>query len=245
MACIAVAANGPGPGQNVSGFRDSQVATGVLSSDRINGYDLRHSRLRPRIAVSADEQKRPITELLVDLREGRAGAQERLIDAVHSELRRLAARQMSKERTGHTLQPTALVNEAYMRLFSSAEPDFRDQNAFYAAATQVMKGILIDWARRKGAIKRGGKRDREPLTDPASPERRAQEILDVDTALEGLRAADPELTRLVEFRFFGGLSVAQTAAALGCSGSTVDNRWKVAKKYLSQRLRSYGGWGTG
>ena len=162
---------------------------------------------------------------------------EQLLPLVYDDLRRIAQRQLSKDRRGHTLNPTDLVHECYLNLVNGTRCTWNDRAHFFAVAARAMRHVLIDYARRRNAQKRGGKRHRvtlesrmmaaeEPLTD----------LLALDTALEKLGERDPRLVQVVECRFFGGMTVDETAVALEVSSRTVHRDWTRAKAYLHQML---------
>jgi RNA polymerase sigma factor (TIGR02999 family) len=156
---------------------------------------------------------------------------------VHAELRGLARRYMAGERRGHTLQTNALVNEAYLRMVDMRRVEWRDRAHFFAIAARIMRRILVDMARAKRFQKRGGELTRVALDEaliPSLPP--AYDVLGIDTALEALAAQDPRRGKVVELRIFGGLSVEETAAALGVSTDTVSRDWKLAKAWLAREL---------
>lgn len=178
-----------------------------------------------------------VTQLLQAWSAGEQGAFERLVPLVYQELHRLAQRYMAHERPGHILQTTALVNEAYVRLVDTARANWRDRAHFFAACSQVMRRILVDWARTRQALKRGGE-DRplqleEALVVGAEPH---ADIVALDDALTALAALDPRKGQVVEMRFFGGLSVEETAEVLKTSPETVMRDWKFAKSWLRREL---------
>ena len=178
-----------------------------------------------------------ITRMLDELRAGRREVESRLLEAVYPELRRIAAHYMQGERAGHTLQPTALVNEAYLELIGQADIDWRNRSHFFGIAAQLMRRILVNYARTKKAQKREGKRQRIELTDTlAIAEDRLDEIIAVDAALDRLAEWDPRQAKIVELRFFAGLTEDETAEALSISPRTVKRDWMVAKAWLHTEL---------
>lgn len=176
-----------------------------------------------------------ITALLHAWREGRPGAAERLMPAVYLELRRIARRQLQGERATHTLQPTALVHEAYLRL-AGQRVEWRDRSHFFALAATLMRRILVDHARGRLAAKRAA--DTVTLTLSAAVESRPIDVavLDLDRALERLAAAHPRPARIVELRFFSGLEIEEIAEALDLSGRTVQREWVFARAWLLRAL---------
>ena len=180
-----------------------------------------------------------VTQLLLEWRNGDASALEQLIPLVYDELRRLARRCLRRERAGHTMQTTTLVHEAYLRLIDARRVPWHDRAHFFAIAAQLMRRVLIDEARKRHFQKRGGTLMRIPLAESlkASPER-AVELMALDEALDRLAAFAPRKSRVVELRFFGGLSIEQTAVALGVSTDIVKREWRTAKLWL---LRELGG----
>lgn len=180
-----------------------------------------------------------ITTLLKRLRDGDVEAESHLFGAVYDELRRMAARYMRREREGHTLQTTALVNEAYLKLVHRREASFQNRAHFFAVAAQVMRRILVDHARNRLAGKRGG--GLEPLAlDEAlvfSEEKSAQ-VVALDEALDRLGQQDERTGRVIELRFFGGLSVEETATVLQVSPRTVKREWNFGRAWLRAELSS-------
>ena len=179
-----------------------------------------------------------ITRLLHEWSSGDATALALLAEAVYPELRRIAARQFRSERAGHTLQPTALVNEAYVRL-AQQQPgkQWQDRTHFFAVAAHVVRGVLVDHARARRAAKRGsGAVNAELTLVNASIAPTPVDVLDLDTALQALEALDAEQVRIVELRYFAGLSIDETAEALGTSPSTVKRGWLAAKTYIRRHL---------
>jgi len=177
------------------------------------------------------------TELLRAWSGGNPDAAERLIPLVYNELRGLAARQLRRERSDHTLRPTALVHEVFLRLVDQREGALQNRVQFFALAAQAMRRVLLDHARARHAAKRAGDQERVSLDEhAASEEPRELDLIAVNAALEDLQALDPEKSRLVELRFFGGLSVEEAAEVLGTSPSTVAREWRLARAWLYRRL---------
>jgi len=177
--------------------------------------------------------------MLGEFRAGKREIEARLMEAVYPELRRIAARYMAREQPGHTLQATALVNEAYVELVGPAGPDWQNRAHFFAIAAQLMRRILVDHARKKKAQKRDGARQRVELTDGlAVSEDRLEEILLIDAALTRLAEWDPRQAKIVELRFFSGLTEDETAEVLGVSPRTVKRDWNVARAWLHSELNS-------
>ena len=180
------------------------------------------------------DPQQELTRLLGEVREGRDGAGDRLYRGVHSELLSLARRAFRRESPGHTLQPTALVNEAWMRLAPS-EADFRGRAHFFGAAARAMRQILIDHARRAQAAKRGGADEPVTLTEVPGEENPLS-VLEVEDALQALEQHDARLAEIVQLRFFGGLSIDEAAAALELSPATVKRDWTYARAWLFDRM---------
>lgn len=186
-----------------------------------------------------------ITSLLKAWSAGDAAALERLIPLVHKELRRLARHYMRSERAGLTLQTTALVNEAYLRLVGAKETGWRDRAHFFAVGAQMMRRILVDAARARTSAKRGGQAVRvTPSSTLALTEglnfssERDRELVCIDEALEAMAQMDPRKARVVELRFFAGLSVEETAEVLKISPQSVMRDWKLAKAWLTRELKN-------
>lgn len=178
-----------------------------------------------------------ITEVLRELRAGSPGAGEELFQAVYAELHRIAAAKMRRQRPDHTLQPTALVHEAYLRLIGSPEASWKDRSHFLAAASRAMRSILVDFARSRGAQKRGGGRKRITLDEHLHAEPRTpDDVVAVHEALVKLEAVDPQGSRVVELRFFGGLTGAETARVMGVAESTVYRAWEFARAWLFREM---------
>ena len=175
-----------------------------------------------------------VTHILSAIERGDPLAAERLLPLVYDELRRLAAQRLAQEKPGQTLQPTALVHEAYLRLVGSGTPAHWDGcGHFFAAAAEAMRRILIEQARRKRSLKRGGGRPREPVDlDDLLAGAPAPEVLALHEALEQLAAHDPGKAKLVEMRFFAGLTLEQAADCLGISPRTADRAWRYARAWL-------------
>lgn len=179
-----------------------------------------------------------VAQLLADWTNQDPAARERLVPIVYAELRRLAHYYMRGERAGHTLQTTALVNELYVRLAGMERVHFRDRTHFFALAATVMRRVLVDYARLRARDKRGGGVSVTSLDENAVAPQSAVDIIALDEALERLSSADPQQSRIVELRFFAGLSVEETAAALGISPATVKRDWATAKLWLINELGS-------
>ncbi len=179
-----------------------------------------------------------VTALLVEVANGNQAAQEKLVPLVYDQLKRLARRYMRRERAGHTLQTTALVHEAYLKLVGQHSPHWQDRAQFYGIAAELMRRILIDHARRHLREKRGGTQVILPLEEALAftPEH-SEDLLKLDEALDRLSKLDPRQSRIVELRFFGGLSVEETSRFLNVSPITVKRDWAVAKVWLYGELR--------
>lgn len=178
-----------------------------------------------------------VTELLRAWSDGDAGALERLMPLVEAELRRLARLYMGRERHGHTLQATALVNEAFLRLTGAQHIRWHDRAHFLGISARLMRRVLVDHARSRGYRKRGGDAQRVPLNEDAvtTPEP-SLDVLALDHALEALAAVDARKSRVIELRFFGGLTVEETAEVLNVSPDTVKRDWRLAKLWLLREL---------
>jgi RNA polymerase sigma factor (TIGR02999 family) len=179
-----------------------------------------------------------ITQLLIDWSKGDRAAFDRLMPLVYAELRRLATNYLRRERTGHTLQPTALVNEAYLKLVGQKNAKWQNRAHFFAISAQLMRRILVDHARRRQAEKRGGS-DQQRLSITSAEDLVAQpavDLLALNEALDKLSQMDAQQGRIVELKFFGGLSIDDTAEVLGISHSTVEREWKSARAWLRRQL---------
>jgi RNA polymerase sigma factor (TIGR02999 family) len=180
-----------------------------------------------------------VSKLLLNWGQGDQGAREALIPLVYDELRRLARRYLRRERPDHTLQSAALVNEAYLRLIRQDQPQWQNRAHFFGVAAQLMRHILVDHARNRAAAKRGAGAPRLTLDpDVALPQTRDVDLVALDDALNQLAALDPQQSRLVELRFFGGLSIEETSVVLGVSPATVKREWATARAWLQREMRN-------
>ena len=180
-----------------------------------------------------------ITKLLGELRTGNKDAESRLLQVVYPELRKIAGRYLKSERGGHTLQPTALVNEAYLQMAAQMDQDWQNRSHFYAVAAQLMRRILVDYARQRRAAKRDGGRRKVELTDAlAITDDRLEDILSIDEALVRLAQFDERRCRVVELRFFGGMTEEEIADVLQVATRTVKRDWNVAKAWLHGELNA-------
>jgi RNA polymerase sigma factor (TIGR02999 family) len=182
-----------------------------------------------------------VTRLLKNWRSGDESALDRLMPLVYDELHRIARRYMRRERVGHTLQTSALVNEAYLRLVGRREIEWQNRAHFFAVAAQVMRRLLVDYARGRKFAKRGGDRLQVTLDEQAGAfEEQPAEVLALHEALEKLATVDQRKSQLVELRYFGGMSVEETAEVLGVSGITVKREWLKAKAWLYREIHKSG-----
>jgi RNA polymerase sigma factor (TIGR02999 family) len=181
-----------------------------------------------------------VTELLIELSRGRREALDRLVPLVYDELRRIAHQHLRGERAGHTLNTTALVHEAYLKLIDIQRVDWRSSTHFFATASRAMRRILIDYARTRRREKRGGDNAvHVPLDEAADiPMDQAEDLIALDEALTRLEALDERQCRVVECRFFTGLTIEETAEALGVSPATVKLDWAMSRAWLNRELRS-------
>ena len=179
-----------------------------------------------------------VTRLLADWRQGDLKARERLVCIVEQELHRIAGAYLNRERGDHTLQSTALINEAYIRLLNGGEVPWRDRVHFLSAAAQVMRHVLVDYGRERHRMKRKGEVIHYTFDNVAmaAPER-LDEVLAIDQALTRLATIDPRKSQVVELRYFGGLNVEETAEALGVAPNTVVRDWGFARAWLSRELQ--------
>ena len=187
--------------------------------------------------MGARPEHRDITRLLGEWSEGREEAFDELFALVYDDLSRIARNHLRGEGAGHTLSTQALVHESYMRLLGKPGSGWDGRSHFYAVASRAMRRILIDYARKKRTEKRGGAQARVTLGDDVrAPDRDLDELLAIGKGLEELEALDPRMARIVECRFFGGLTMAETAEALGTSVRTVERGWTRARGHLYRRL---------
>ena len=187
-------------------------------------------------AAAAPANPGEVTGLLIAWRAGDREALDRLIPLVYGELHRMAERHLRRERPGHTLQPTAIVNEVYLKLLGRRGSDWRDRAHFFAVAAQSMRRILVEHARHRDAKKRGGQGTRYLLDTVVLTEPRAVDLMALDDALAKLSALDEEQGRVVELRFFGGLTEEETAEVLSVSSRTIKRKWVAAKTFLFREL---------
>jgi len=182
-------------------------------------------------------QSPDVTQLLLAVSAGERAAVDELLPLIYNELKRLAGGFLRRERASHTLQPTALVHEAYLRMVDQTRIEWQNRAHFFGVASQMMRRILIDHARRHHAGKRGGDVEKVPLDENfvVSHERGA-ELIALDDALTALAALDPVKGRLVELRYFGGLSIEECATVLGISVSTANRHWRMARAWLYGEL---------
>jgi RNA polymerase sigma-70 factor, ECF subfamily len=184
------------------------------------------------------DESHEVTLLLSALTRGDEGAASKLMPLIYDELRRLAASYMRRERTDHTLQATALVHEAYLKLVEQRSTDWQSRAHFFGVAAQMMRRILVDHARGHSRQKRGGEHAKVPLDEAlVMADRQADEVLAVDDSLNELAKIDPRQAKVVELRFFGGLSVEEAANVIGVSPKTVKREWSVAKAWLTADLK--------
>lgn len=188
------------------------------------------------------ESTEQVTRLLVELNNGNHAAIESLMPLVYDELRRIAARHLNRERPDHTLQPTALVHEAYMRLVDQRSPHWQNRLHFMSVAATMMRRVLIDHAKARHRVRRGGANQQRVLLEDniAGTDNRVLEVLAIDEALDKLAALDAQQARVVELRFFGGLSVEETAQVMGVSTPTVKRYANSARAFLHREMRREG-----
>jgi RNA polymerase sigma factor (TIGR02999 family) len=178
-----------------------------------------------------------VTQLLIKWSKGDQSALDEVIRLVHPELRRLARHYMARESPGHTLQTSALINEAYIRLVDQQKMPWQSRGHFYGVAAQVMRHILIDHARKHRYAKRGGGARKVPVDEATMVnDKRAEELVALDEALKALATLDLRKSQIIELRFFGGLSIAETAEVLNISPMTVTREWRTAKAWLRHEM---------
>ena len=179
-----------------------------------------------------------LTQMLIQLSEGNAQMVDDILPLIYDELRRLAGNYLRRERSDHTLQPTALVHEAYIKLIDQTQVKWQNRAHFFGIAANIMRRILVDYARQHKAEKRGGAAEKMPLEEEILivSERKSAELLALDEALENLAKIDSQKSKIVELRYFGGLSVEETAEVLGVSEITVKRHWRMAKAWLYGQL---------
>ena len=188
-----------------------------------------------------EDARGEVTRLLAELKLGRKDALDRLLPLVYRELRRIAGHQMRDERVGHTLQPTALVHEAFLRLVDQSRADWQNRAQFLGVAAQLMRRLLVDHARKRHAAKRGIPVTlNEEIMHRGPGADQTEEILAVNEILDRLAELDPRQARVVELRYFGGLSVEETAEALGIAARTVKLDWAMAKGWMQTQLSPRG-----
>ena len=179
-----------------------------------------------------------VTHILVEVSRGNGQAAEELLPLVYDELRRIAGARMAQEAAGHTLQPTALVHEAWLRMVGEGARTWQNRAHFFGAATEAMRRILIDSARRKSRLKRGGNRERVDIDDldlaAATPD---DKMLLIDEALERLQTEDAEKAKIVVMKFFGGLTNQEVALSLGVTERTVERQWAYARAWLFREIK--------
>jgi RNA polymerase sigma factor (TIGR02999 family) len=184
------------------------------------------------------DQGNDVTRLLADAQNGDRAALDSLLPLIYDELRRVAARQLQLERPDHTLQPTALVHEAYLRLLEQRSVDWLNRAHFFSIAAEMMRRILVNHAVKRNALKRGDGATRISLDDAAGlAAEREFDVVALDDVLSELAGVDQQAARIVELRFFGGLTIEETAAVMEISDSTVKREWRTAKAWLKTRLQ--------
>ncbi len=185
----------------------------------------------------SDDVGHRVTRLLGEVEAGNAQAADELLPLVYAELRRLARSRMAREKHAHSVQPTSLVHQAYLRLLGDRQPHWEGRGHFFAAAAEAMRRILIEKARQRASLKRGGDLRRTGYDEgfPAA-EQDPEELLALDAALDGLDEKDPTMANVVKLRYFAGLTVEETAEALGLSPRSVNRQWTAARAWLRKRM---------
>ncbi len=202
---------------------------------------LSYNYLKPKTKVMANQETHDVTQILQDWREGNADAAERLFPLVYDELKRQARRYLFRERVNHTLQPTALVHEAYIKMIDQSSLSLQNRAHFFGIASRIMRQILVDHARAYNAEKRGGAAERFSIEDlDILPEQSAADLIELDDALKRLEAIDERKAKVVDMRFFGGLKDAEIAEVLGVTEKTVRRDWQFAKLWLFRELSESG-----
>jgi RNA polymerase sigma factor (TIGR02999 family) len=200
-------------------------------------YTLNVTRQEP-TPLSLNKPENEITQLLIDLTNGNRAAVDTLLPLIYSELRSLAANYLRRERIDHTLQPTALVHEAYLRLVDQTQVNWQNRAHFFGVAAQMMRRILVDHARAHEANKRGGDFQKVELEDVLNAGvNRSWELIALDDALVELATFDETKSRIVELRYFGGLTVEETAEALNVTPVTIKRHWRMAKAWLFGKIQ--------
>lgn len=179
-----------------------------------------------------------ITQMLLELTDGNKEVVNQILPHIYDELRKLASSYLRKERSNHTLQPTALVHEAYMKLIDQNRVQWQNRAHFFGIAAQVMRRILMDHARKHTADKRGGEFEKLPIEEEILivSQDKSSELIALDEALEELAKIDPDKAKIVELRYFGGLSIEETAEVMGVSVPTINRHWKMAKAWLYSQV---------
>ena len=178
-----------------------------------------------------------VTRILEQVQAGDAQMADELLPLVYAELRRLARSRMAREKHAHSVQPTSLVHQAYLRLLGDRQPHWEGRGHFFAAAAEAMRRILIERARQRASLKRGGDMQRVEYDEAqARSEPRAEDLLSLDVALDGLEAKDPTMANIVKLRYFAGLTVPETADALGLSPRSVNRLWTAARAWLHREM---------
>lgn len=182
----------------------------------------------------SQESTHDITRMLIELTDGNTEVVNSILPHIYDELRRLAGSYLRRERADHTLQPTALVHEAYMKLIDQKKVKWQNRAHFFGIAAQVMRRILLDHARKHKADKRGGEAEKLPLEEEilVVSHEKSNELIALDDALDALAAIDPQKAKIVELRYFGGLSIEETAEVMGVSVPTINRQWRTAKAWL-------------
>jgi RNA polymerase sigma factor (TIGR02999 family) len=196
-------------------------------------------RVRGAAGASPGIAPGPVTDLLLAWGRGDEHARDALLPIVYDELRKRARRMFGRQPPGHSLPPTAVVHEAYLRLVNQSRVSFKDRGHFFAVASRVMRHVLVDHARRRGAWRRGGRAVALPLDEETlSADRSPVNVVELDEALEALAREHPRCADVVELRYFGGLSLEEAAEAVQASVPTVKRDWALARAWLHRRLRS-------